>query len=209
MKLGFFIMPVHPPGKLCETLNEDREAFILADKLGYTEGYCGEHLTDLAENIPSSLMFCASLAGFTSKIKLGTAVMNLPHGHPVVWAAQAALVDNLLQGRFLMGIGAGILRSDAEALGILDQDRGAMFAEAIDHILAHLGRQGAVRSHRQILEHLDGKDAVAGNRHRQHRQAVPEAASADPRYRDRAAIQGAGSRSDAAAGGRSRRTSCI
>jgi alkanesulfonate monooxygenase SsuD/methylene tetrahydromethanopterin reductase-like flavin-dependent oxidoreductase (luciferase family) len=136
MKLGFFIMPVHPPGRnYAETLNEDREAFILADKLGYSEGYCGEHLTDLAENIPSSLMFCASLAGFTSKIKLGTAVMNLPHGHPVVWAAQAALVDNLLQGRFLMGVGAGILRSDAEALGILDQDRGAMFAEAIDHIL--------------------------------------------------------------------------
>ena len=89
MKLGFFIMPVHPPARnYAETLNEDREAFILADKLGYTEGYCGEHLTDLAENIPSSLMFCASLAGFTSQIKLGTAVMNLPHGHPVVWAAQ-------------------------------------------------------------------------------------------------------------------------
>src|ERR1700688_3569213 len=102
MQLGFFIMPVHPPARnYAETLNEDREAFILADKLGYTEGYCGEHLTDLAENIPSSLMFCASLAGFPSKIKLGPAVMNLPHGHPVVWAAQAALVDNLLQGRFL------------------------------------------------------------------------------------------------------------
>jgi alkanesulfonate monooxygenase SsuD/methylene tetrahydromethanopterin reductase-like flavin-dependent oxidoreductase (luciferase family) len=137
MKLGFFIMPVHPPGRnYAETLQEDREAFILADRLGYSEGYCGEHLTDIAENIPSSLMFCASLAGFTSRIKLGTAVMNLPHGHPVVWAAQAALVDNLLQGRFLMGIGAGILRSDAEALGLLDADRGAMFAEAIDHILA-------------------------------------------------------------------------
>ena len=79
MKLGFFIMPVHPlTRRYAETLREDREAFVLADKLGYSEGYCGEHLTDLAENIPSSLMFCASLAGFTSKIKLGTAVVNLP-----------------------------------------------------------------------------------------------------------------------------------
>jgi alkanesulfonate monooxygenase SsuD/methylene tetrahydromethanopterin reductase-like flavin-dependent oxidoreductase (luciferase family) len=137
MKLGFFIMPVHPLGRnYAQTLQEDREAFMLADRLGFTEGYCGEHLTDLAENIPSSLMFCASLAGFTSRIKLGTAVMNLPHGHPVAWAAQAALVDNILRGRFLMGIGAGILRTDAEALELLDQDRGAMFAEAIDHILA-------------------------------------------------------------------------
>jgi alkanesulfonate monooxygenase SsuD/methylene tetrahydromethanopterin reductase-like flavin-dependent oxidoreductase (luciferase family) len=137
MKLGFFIMPVHPPARnYAETLREDREAFILADRLGYSEGYCGEHLTDLAENIPSSLMFCASLAGFTSQIKLGTAVANLPFNHPLLVAAQAALVDNLLEGRFLFGIGAGILRSDAEALELLEADRGAMFAEAIDHILA-------------------------------------------------------------------------
>jgi len=137
MKLGFFIMPVHPPARhYAETLREDREAFILADRLGYSEGFCGEHLTDLAENIPSSLVFCASLAGFTRQIKLGTAVVNLPFSHPVIVAAQAALVDNLLEGRFLLGIGAGILRSDAEALELLDADRGAMFAEAIDHILA-------------------------------------------------------------------------
>ena len=71
MKLGFFIMPVHPLTRnYAETLREDREAFILADKLGYSEGYCGEHLTDLAENIPSSLTFVGSLAGYTSQIKL-------------------------------------------------------------------------------------------------------------------------------------------
>jgi len=137
MKLGFFIMPVHPPERdYAQTLREDRDAFVLADRLGYGEGYCGEHLTDLAENIPSSLMFCASLAGFTSQIKLGTAVVNLPFSHPLLVATQAALVDNLLQGRFLLGIGAGILRTDAEALELLDADRGAMFAEAIDQILA-------------------------------------------------------------------------
>jgi alkanesulfonate monooxygenase SsuD/methylene tetrahydromethanopterin reductase-like flavin-dependent oxidoreductase (luciferase family) len=137
MKLGFFIMPVHPPARpYAETLKEDREAFILADRLGYSEGYCGEHLTDLAENVPSSMTFCASLAGYTSKIKLGTAVANLPFSHPLLLATQAALVDNLLEGRFLLGIGAGVLPSDAEALELLDADRGAMFAEAIDHILA-------------------------------------------------------------------------
>ena len=54
-------MPVHPLTRnYAETLREDREAFILADKLGYSEGYCGEHLTDLAENIPSSLTFIGS-----------------------------------------------------------------------------------------------------------------------------------------------------
>src|SRR5438105_947106 len=43
MKLGFFTMPIHPLEKDWRvSLREDREAFILADELGYTEGYLGE-----------------------------------------------------------------------------------------------------------------------------------------------------------------------
>ena len=137
MNLGFFTMPVHPQGRnYAETLKEDREAFILADRLGYTEGYCGEHLTDEVENIPNSMMFIATLLGVTKQIKLGTAVINLPHSHPAIIASNAAMIDNLFEGRFIMGIGAGVLRSDAEALGILDQNRQEMFVEAIDQVLA-------------------------------------------------------------------------
>jgi alkanesulfonate monooxygenase SsuD/methylene tetrahydromethanopterin reductase-like flavin-dependent oxidoreductase (luciferase family) len=137
MKLGFFTMPVHPPDRTYwQTLKEDREAFILADRLGYTEGYCGEHLTDAVENIPNSMMFIATLLDATRTMKVGTAVANLPHSHPVIVASNAAMLDNLFEGRFILGVGAGILRSDAEALGLLDADRQAMFVEAIDQILA-------------------------------------------------------------------------
>lgn len=137
MKLGFFTMPVHPQGRsYAETLKEDREAFILADKLGYSEAYCGEHLTDACENIPNSMMFLASLIGETRTIKLGTAVANLPFSHPVVVASNAAMLDNLLEGRLILGVGAGVLPSDAEALGLLDRNRGKMFIEAIDQVIA-------------------------------------------------------------------------
>ena len=45
MNLGFFTMPIHPLEKDWRvSLREDREAFILADELGYTEGYVGEHI---------------------------------------------------------------------------------------------------------------------------------------------------------------------
>ena len=55
MKLGFFTMPMHPIGKDWQmSLREDREAFILADELGFVEGYVGEHATDPEENITSS-----------------------------------------------------------------------------------------------------------------------------------------------------------
>ena len=137
MRLGFFTMPVHPQGRpYWQTLKEDREAFILADTLDYVEGYCGEHLTDAVENIPNSMMFVATLLDATKRMKVGTAVANLPHSHPVVIASNAAMIDNLFEGRFILGIGAGVLRSDAEALGLFVADRQAMFVEAIDQILA-------------------------------------------------------------------------
>ena len=137
MKLGFFTMPIHPLDKdWRKSLREDREAFILADKLGFTEGYVGEHATDKAENITSCAMFIASLIDATKKIKLGTGTINMPNSHPAATAAQIAMLDHMLNGRFIFGISPGGLLSDAEAFGNLDADRNAMFLEAINSVLA-------------------------------------------------------------------------
>lgn len=137
MQLGFFTQPVHPAGRdYAETLAEDREIFLLADRLGFSEAFCGEHLVDTIENVPSSLLFLASLVGETTTMKLGTGVLNLPFTHPATAAAQVALLDNMLRGRFILGVGAGVGRADAEALGILDADRNAMMEEALEHMLA-------------------------------------------------------------------------
>lgn len=137
MQLGFFTMPVHPLDKdWRQSLREDREAFILADELGFTEGYVGEHATDQAENITSCAMFIATLIEATNRIKLGTGTVNMPNNHPVAVAAQIAMLDHLLDGRFIFGISPGGLLSDAEVFGNLDADRNAMFVEAINHVLA-------------------------------------------------------------------------
>lgn len=136
MKLGFFTMPIHPLGKdWRQCLREDQEAFILADELGFTEGYCGEHVTDLAENITSCMVFLASLADRTRRIRLGTGTVNMPNTHPAAVAAQAAMLDHMLDGRFILGISPGGLLSDAEAFGNLGADRNAIFVEAINMVL--------------------------------------------------------------------------
>ena len=136
MELGFFTMPIHPLDKDWRTcLAEDREAFLLADKLGYSEAYCGEHVTDAAEKITSSAMFIASLASEVKNIRLGTGTFNMPNGHPAAIAAQAAMLDHMLNGRFNMGISPGGLASDAEVFGNLDTDRNAMFLESINMVL--------------------------------------------------------------------------
>src|SRR3954447_2025936 len=137
MKLGFFTMPIHPLGKdWRQSLREDREAFILADELGFTEGYVGEHATDQAENITSCAMFIATLAEATKRIRLGTGTVNMPNSHPAAVAAQLAMLDHLLDGRFIFGISPGGLLSDAEVFGNLDANRNEMFLEAINQVLA-------------------------------------------------------------------------
>jgi alkanesulfonate monooxygenase SsuD/methylene tetrahydromethanopterin reductase-like flavin-dependent oxidoreductase (luciferase family) len=136
MQLGFFTMPIHPLDKdWRQSLREDREAFILADELGFTEGYVGEHTTDKAENITSCCMFIATLVSQTRQIRLGTGTVNLPNTHPARVAAEVAMLDHLLDGRFNFGISPGGLPSDAEVFAALDKDRSEMFIEAIDQIL--------------------------------------------------------------------------
>ncbi|NWG25140.1 MAG: LLM class flavin-dependent oxidoreductase [Pseudorhodoplanes sp.] len=137
MKLGFFTMPIHPLDKdWRQCLREDREAFILADELGFTEGYVGEHVTDRAENITSCAMFIASLIDATRRMKLGTGTINMPNAHPAAIAAQIAMLDHMLDGRFIFGISPGGLLSDAEIFGNLKADRNAMFLESINQVLA-------------------------------------------------------------------------
>jgi alkanesulfonate monooxygenase SsuD/methylene tetrahydromethanopterin reductase-like flavin-dependent oxidoreductase (luciferase family) len=136
MRLGYFAMPSHALNRdWKETLREDRDAVILADQLGFYDAFIGEHLTDKAENITSSLVFLATLIPDTKQIMLGTGTSNLAYYHPVLTASHTAMFDHLADGRFIFGISAGAQPCDSEVLGILDQDRNQMFAEAIDVIL--------------------------------------------------------------------------
>ena len=136
MKLGLFMMPVHPLHRdPAVTLQEDRETIILADRLGFHDAFVGEHLTDKTENVTNSFIFLASLIHATKSIKLATGTSNLSQSHPVLIAAHAAMFDHLARGRFIFGVSPGALASDAEALGILNEDRNKLFAEAMDVIL--------------------------------------------------------------------------
>lgn len=129
-------MPLHPAERdWSTTLREDREAIILADQLGYYDCFVGEHLTDIYENITSSMVFLASLVSETRTVKLATGTSNLTQLHPVITASYAAMLDHMAEGRFIFGISAGALPSDSEALGMYGLDAGKVFEEAINVIL--------------------------------------------------------------------------
>jgi alkanesulfonate monooxygenase SsuD/methylene tetrahydromethanopterin reductase-like flavin-dependent oxidoreductase (luciferase family) len=137
MRLGMFMMPVHPPGRsLSETLAEDTAKSILADRLGYDELWMGEHFSAATEPFPSPLMFLAGLVPQTRNLTFGTAVINLPNHHPAIVAAEAAQFDHMSGGRFLFGVGSGGLASDFELFDVFDTAlRQRKFLESIDLIL--------------------------------------------------------------------------
>jgi len=137
VKLGMFMMPFHHPDRDYATiLDEDREAVMLADRLGYAECYVGEHFSSWSERITSPLIFLASVAPLTKQIRLGTGVINLPQLHPATVAAHAAMFDQLCGGRFIMGIGPGGLVSDIEMFGVEQAElRPQMMLESIDMVL--------------------------------------------------------------------------
>jgi len=137
VKLGYFTMPLHPHDRdYVQTLTEDREAILLADALGFSEAFVGEHVTDVAESVTDSCVFLASLAHLTKQIRLGTGTVNLPNGHPAAIATKVAMLDNILEGRFVFGVSPGGLPSDWEVFGNLEADRRAKFLECLEHVLA-------------------------------------------------------------------------
>jgi alkanesulfonate monooxygenase SsuD/methylene tetrahydromethanopterin reductase-like flavin-dependent oxidoreductase (luciferase family) len=73
MELGYFNMPLHPPGAdLTQTLQDDLAQIVTLDRLGYKEAWVGQHFTAQWENIPSPDLSIAQALGLTESIVLGT-----------------------------------------------------------------------------------------------------------------------------------------
>jgi probable F420-dependent oxidoreductase len=73
----------------------------------------------------------ALIAGATERATIGTAVLVLPLRNPVVVAKQAASLDAVSGGRLQLGLGAGWLREEFEALGVPFETRGRRLVDGI------------------------------------------------------------------------------
>jgi probable F420-dependent oxidoreductase len=71
----------------------------------------------------------SAMTSTTSKAELGTSVLILPMRNPVLFAKQAACIDMLSHGRLVLGVGAGWLREEFEALGADFDARGSVLDE--------------------------------------------------------------------------------
>jgi probable F420-dependent oxidoreductase len=86
--------------------------------------------------IPDPIDWLAFVAGATTRLVLGTAILVLPEHQPVLLAKRLATVDVLSRGRLLAGVGVGWLREEAEAVGVRFERRGARTDEYIQAMRA-------------------------------------------------------------------------
>jgi probable F420-dependent oxidoreductase len=75
----------------------------------------------------------AYVAGRTSRIILGTSVLDALFQSPIILARRLATLDRFSDGRLVVGIGQGWMEQEFEAAGVSMKRRGAGFEE---HILA-------------------------------------------------------------------------
>jgi probable F420-dependent oxidoreductase len=107
------------------------------EALGYDTFNVPDHLADLLAPLPALI----SAAEATSRLRVGTNVLNNDFRHPVLVAREASTVDLLTGGRLQLGLGAGSIRAEYTQSG-LRFDRGAVrvarLAEAVTIIKALL-----------------------------------------------------------------------
>lgn len=137
MKLGSFMMPLHPPEKSrTQCFDEDVELVVRADELGFVEFWCGQHHTLAWEPIPANDVFLANLIARTRNIKLCTGVSIIPQHHPANVAVRLALLDHLSHGRIMCGFGQGGVPTDWELFDLPDaKTQGLMTIEGIDMVV--------------------------------------------------------------------------
>jgi probable F420-dependent oxidoreductase len=79
-----------------------------------------------------AMVALALAAAATERVRLGTAVLVLPLRNPVMFAKQAASIDVASRGRLELGLGAGWLEEEFDALNAPFKRRGRQLAEWIE-----------------------------------------------------------------------------
>ena len=121
------------------TMQDHLKRVQLAEELGFKALW----IRDVPFNVPSfgdagqtfdPFTYLGYLAGQTSKIALGVASIALPLHHPIHVAKSAATIDQLSNGRLLLGVASGDRPGEYPAMGIDFESRGALFRDAFEYI---------------------------------------------------------------------------
>ncbi|MEJ7900630.1 MAG: LLM class flavin-dependent oxidoreductase [Thermomicrobiales bacterium] len=144
LKLGLQL----PEVEYVASWTQHLEMAQLAEVIGLDSLWVGDHLLYTYPNEPARgpwecLTMLSALAASTTSIELGPLVLSTSFRNPALTAKIAETIDEISNGRFTLGIGAGWNRSEYDAFGFAYDRRFARFAEAFE-IIHSLVRTGAV-----------------------------------------------------------------
>lgn len=115
-----------------------RRAAVQAEQLGFADVWVSEHIIVPKDaNYPPSPNFWDPVltltwaAACTEHVRLGTSVLVLPMRHPLPLAKELATLQNLSQGRLILGAGVGWMEAEFNALGVPFHERGRRMDEGI------------------------------------------------------------------------------
>ncbi|HEY4331752.1 MAG TPA: TIGR03621 family F420-dependent LLM class oxidoreductase [Ilumatobacteraceae bacterium] len=125
------------------------------EAIGYEHLYVADHLGGTG-TAPFTAM--ASAAAVTERLRVGTYVLNNDFRHPVMVANEAAAIADLSHGRITLGLGAGHMKSEYDAAGIMFDRAGVRVSrvtESAELIAALLSGEAVTHegSHYSVHEH--------------------------------------------------------
>jgi alkanesulfonate monooxygenase SsuD/methylene tetrahydromethanopterin reductase-like flavin-dependent oxidoreductase (luciferase family) len=129
------------PGKFTTDYDVYRQELRLADlaePLGFESIWGVEHHFTDYTMCPDVLQFLTYMAGRTSDMQLGSMVCVLPWHDPVRVAEQVCMLDNLSDGRFILGMGRGLAKVEYDGFRVDMNESRTRFIESAECLLAGL-----------------------------------------------------------------------
>ncbi len=137
MRFGHFFYPMKfddsDDGRAIQECLEEAE---LVEELGFDAIWIAEHYFTGECVYGDPLVFASALAVKTSRVLLGFGIIELPLHNPVRVAMQTALLDNLSNGRLIVGTAKGSNYNAFEYLGFgTDPDLGSQQMEEAEDLM--------------------------------------------------------------------------
>lgn len=111
-----------------------RDTVLEAERLGFYGAYLVEHHFTGQGQVSASLGLLTYLAGLTTTIRLGSAVVVVPWHNPALLAEQAATLDLLSDGRLDLGLGRGYRDREFQGFGIPREESDGRFRETLEFL---------------------------------------------------------------------------
>ncbi|MCH9673466.1 MAG: LLM class flavin-dependent oxidoreductase [Gammaproteobacteria bacterium] len=140
MHVGYSAIFQNPDDQLSdyEVYSNELRLAEMAEPLGFDSVWSVEHHFTDYTMCPDVAQFLSYMAGKTTRVKLGSMVMVLPWHDPMRVAEQVSMLDNMSDGRMVLGVGRGLGRVEFDGFRVDMNTSRQRFVECAEMLLQGL-----------------------------------------------------------------------